>query len=118
MSPSPVDVVSHTRPAATTGDDQPSPGTGVFQSMFRYSVHSTGRFVSVEWPWPVGPRNCGHSWAVAVVATPRSAAKTRRLIRAAIRRFAADIDRLEPGVAPLHHEHAEALLHPRLDVGG
>src|SRR5262249_30055373 len=30
--------------------------------------------------------------------------------------FLPDVDRLEPGVAPVHHEHTEALLHARLDV--
>src|SRR6185369_5275145 len=35
-------VVSHTRPLATAGDDQPIPGTGVFQRTFRDSLHSNG----------------------------------------------------------------------------
>ena len=35
-------VVSQTRPCATTGDDQPRPGTGVFHATFLTASHSTG----------------------------------------------------------------------------
>src|SRR5688572_12524164 len=58
-------VVSHTRPPATTGDDQPRPGTGVRHATFRPSPHSNGRFFSLECPCPPGPRNCGQSSARA-----------------------------------------------------
>src|SRR6185436_17677578 len=50
-----------TRPPATTGDDQPRPGTAVFQATFFVSLHSIGSPCSVECPWPPGPRNCGQS---------------------------------------------------------
>src|SRR6187401_1340135 len=67
-------VVSHTRPPATTGDDQPRPGTGVRHATFRPSPHSNGRFFSVECPSPPGPRNCGQSSARSPAL---HAAKTR-----------------------------------------
>ena len=35
-------VVNQTRPPATTGDDHPDPGTGVFHSTLRDSLHSSG----------------------------------------------------------------------------
>ena len=56
-------VVTQTRPPATTGDDHPSPGTRVFHTTLRDSLHSNGTPRSVEWPWPVGPRNSGQSSA-------------------------------------------------------
>src|SRR6185295_9923933 len=56
-----VAVVSQTRPPATTGDDQPRPGTAVFQATLFVSLHSIGSPCSVECPWPPGPRNCGQS---------------------------------------------------------
>ncbi len=39
------------------GDDHPWPGIGVFQAMFSVAPQCTGNPVSVEWLWPVGPRN-------------------------------------------------------------
>ena len=39
------------------GDDQPLPGMGVFQAIFSVIVHITGKLVSVDFPWPPGPRN-------------------------------------------------------------
>ena len=50
-----TDVVSQTRPPATTGDDHPRPGTGVFHTMFRDSLHASGKPASAECPWPDGP---------------------------------------------------------------
>ena len=52
-------VVSHTLPFATTGEDQPRPGSGRFPSDVRASPHSSGRPRSAECPCPPGPRNCG-----------------------------------------------------------
>jgi hypothetical protein len=52
-----TEVVSQTRPAATTGDDHPRPGTGVFHVTLRDSLQSSGTPRSAEWPCPVGPRN-------------------------------------------------------------
>src|SRR5438552_2836886 len=74
-----VDVVNHTRPPATTGEDQPRPGTGVFHTTLRDSLHSSGRPVSDEWPWPVGPRNCGQSAARSSIAVSVNAQQTTRL---------------------------------------
>ena len=58
-----TDVVSQTRPPATTGDDHPRPGTGVFHThVLRFAPRerqaALGR-VSLA----VGPRNCGQSSA-------------------------------------------------------
>ena len=49
-SESPTAVVIQTRPPATTGEDHPVPGTGVFQTTFRDSLQSSGRPRSVECP--------------------------------------------------------------------
>ena len=43
----------------TTGDEWPRPGMGVFHTTFSVGLHVSGRPVSVEMPWPFGPRNCG-----------------------------------------------------------
>src|SRR5687768_4287488 len=72
---SPVAVVRYTRPPATTGDDQPRPGTLIFQATFLDVSHSTGTFVAVEMPWPVGPRNWGQSSARAGAAQIRISRK-------------------------------------------
>jgi len=39
------------------GDDQPLPGMAVFQAIFSVIVHITGKLVSLDFPWPSGPRN-------------------------------------------------------------
>src|SRR4051812_32658783 len=51
--------------------------------------------------------------SAAATATP---ARSRMSGRLAASGLPSEIDRLEAGVAPIHHEDAEALLHPRLDV--
>ena len=81
-----VAVVSQTRPPATTGDDQPRPGTGTFHAMFFDSLHSSGTPRSVDSPWPPGPRNCGQSCAHAESAAPTSGeqAADARIVHAAI----------------------------------
>ena len=66
--------MSQSRPSATTGDDHPRPGTGVFQVTFSVSLHSSGTTASAAWPCPVGPRNCGQSPARA--GAPATAATT------------------------------------------
>ena len=74
-------VVSHTRPSATTGDDQPRPGTGTFHATLLVSLHSRGRFAAFDSPCPPGPRNCGHCSAVSPVpssSTHAPAATTAR----------------------------------------
>ena len=43
----------------TTGEDQPSPGIGVFQAMFSVSLHLVGSLFSDETPCLVGPRKPG-----------------------------------------------------------
>ena len=40
-------------------NDQPSPGSAVFQAMFSVALHFSGRLVSAECPCVFGPRNCG-----------------------------------------------------------
>ena len=72
-------VVSQMRSPAMDGDDQPRPGTGVFQSTLRDSLHSSGRPVSDAWPWPDGPRNCGHWAADAAVASSNATAMSNGL---------------------------------------
>ena len=68
ISRCPIAAVNQTRPSATTGDDHPRPGIGVFQTTFRDSLQSLGRPCSSEWPCPSGPLNCGQSWASITVA--------------------------------------------------
>src|SRR5215212_3493607 len=43
-----IAVVIQTLPLTTTGDDQPSPATGVFHAMFFVSLHSRGKPCSAE----------------------------------------------------------------------
>src|SRR4030095_15846891 len=72
VSPS-VTVVRNTRSFQMIGDDQPSPGIGVFHFTFDRAVHSTGTFFSAEIPWPVGPRKPGQFSA----GTPTAAVARR-----------------------------------------
>jgi len=52
------------RPPPTTGEDQPRPGSGVFQRTFSVSLHVTGRsWAASACPCPAGPRHCGHGSA-------------------------------------------------------
>src|SRR5262245_25141099 len=41
------------------GCENPRPGSSVFQNTFFVSLHSTGRFLSLDTPWLSGPRHCG-----------------------------------------------------------
>src|SRR5687768_8232959 len=75
-----IAVVIQTRPPATTGVDQPTPGVLVFQATFRPSPHVSGSPRAVECPWPPGPRNSGQSCAKAAVATP-NAIENNRMMR-------------------------------------
>src|SRR5688572_18287366 len=54
-----VAVVRKTRSFQTTGDDQPSPGMAVFQTIFDWACQCCGRFFSVDVPCRVGPRKPG-----------------------------------------------------------
>jgi hypothetical protein len=83
--PSGVAVVNHTRRCATIGEDHPRPGTAVFQAMFCVSLHSTGRPRAAESPCPVGPRNCGQSWAYAISCSRSATVKTRDARTARVR---------------------------------
>ena len=64
------------------GDDQPSPGIGVFHAMFSVALQRIGMPVSDEMPWPVGPRKrvrCsadGPDYACSDPGTSPDAAKT------------------------------------------
>jgi hypothetical protein len=40
------------------GEEKPRPGMAVFQSTFFVSLHSLGRFFSLDTPWLSGPRHC------------------------------------------------------------
>ena len=71
-------AVSHTRPSAITGDDHPEPLTRTFHETFLLSLQLSGRPVSVEWPWPVGPRNSGQSAAYATSLNARISAAVSR----------------------------------------
>ncbi len=70
-------VVSQTCRSSTTGDDQPRPGSGVFQATFSVSLQVSGRWRAAgACPWPSGPRHCGQgmssaAWIVAEL-TPQS----------------------------------------------
>jgi hypothetical protein len=47
------------------GDDHPLPGMGVFHFTFSLSLQRIGTSLASEMPLPAGPRNCGHSPALA-----------------------------------------------------
>src|SRR4051794_18434631 len=59
--PSLLAVVSQTSLPRITGEDQARPGVGVFHFTFFSSLQVSGKPLAVEMPFPVGPRNCGHS---------------------------------------------------------
>ena len=54
------DRVSQMRPSATTGEEWPSPGSSVFQTIFSVSLHVVGSPVTVDLPSRVEPRNSLH----------------------------------------------------------
>src|SRR6185295_9018497 len=56
--PPSIAVVRKTFLPQMIGDEKPSPGIATFQSTFFVSLHSVGRFFSVEMPWLSGPRHC------------------------------------------------------------
>src|ERR1043166_2084170 len=56
------------RRALSTGEDQPSPGTGAFHATLLVLDQCTGTLRAFECPWPSGPRNCGQSSACAAAA--------------------------------------------------
>src|SRR6266542_3970591 len=60
-----IAVVSQISLPATTGEDQPLPGSAAFQRTFVCSFHVTGSPDSWEVPSPPGPRNWGQSSAKA-----------------------------------------------------
>ena len=73
LRPSCSAAVRKIRSPHTMGDDQPSPGIGVFQATPWVAFHSSGRPDSVEMPCPVGPRKQGQFSASAVAhVRPRS----------------------------------------------
>src|SRR5262245_35694482 len=57
MAPS-MAVVRKIRSPQTMGEECPRPSTGVFHFTFLVAPHSVGNPVSVETPWPSGPRHC------------------------------------------------------------
>ena len=58
-SPRLTAVVRNTRSPQTIGDDQPRPGTSVFQATFSVADQRSGRFGPLATPRAPGPRNCG-----------------------------------------------------------
>ncbi len=58
-APPSVAAVTNTRSSNTIGDDQPSPGIGLFQTMLDVWLHSSGISFSWDIPCRVGPRKQG-----------------------------------------------------------
>src|ERR1039457_969092 len=73
LAPPSVAVVTKTRSPQAIGEDQDSPGRGVFQATFSVALHLAGRPVSLEMHCAVGPRNCGQFSAEADVTKAREA---------------------------------------------
>src|SRR5215210_1097423 len=68
----------------TIGDEWPRPAIAVFHFTFFASLHSVGSPVSVETPWPAGPRHCGQFAPPDAPAFElRSVRVKRKLIRKA-----------------------------------
>src|SRR5262245_19427944 len=55
----PSALVRKMRSPQMTGVESAMPGIGSFQTMFFFSLHSTGSLVSLQMPSLVGPRHCG-----------------------------------------------------------
>src|SRR5215212_4115080 len=70
-------VVTKTLSPQTTGDDQATPGIGVFQRTFLPGPHSVGKGGPSTTPDPL-PRNCGDSSAPPAAARPRTTELRRR----------------------------------------
>src|SRR5262245_30963634 len=66
--------VMNTRSPQTIGVELPDAGSGTFQRTFSSRLQVVGRPVSVECPWPVGPRQAGQFSARAAVAASCDAA--------------------------------------------
>src|SRR5436190_6661487 len=78
-------VVRKTLSPASTGEDQPRPGMDCFQTTLLVEDQCTGRFVAIEIPCPVGPRNSGHNAGPPEGGTPSRA--TIKLAMTVTRRF-------------------------------
>ena len=64
-------VVSHRRPSASTGLDQPFPSSGVFQATFSLSPQDRGRsFAAGACPCPAGPRHWLQEGSTSATALP------------------------------------------------
>src|SRR5262245_11280698 len=77
-----ADVTKTVLPA-TTGDDQPRPGTSIAHLTLAVFDQRSGNFASIARPSMCGPRNPGHSASgatTAVVATINAAFTARRAI--------------------------------------
>src|SRR5437870_1733362 len=57
------------------GVELPASGSAIFHLTFSVADHFVGRFVSVEWPCPVGPRHAGQLSARATEETSARSAK-------------------------------------------
>src|SRR5262245_15009614 len=54
-----MSVVRKTFLPQMIGCENPLPGIAAFHKTFFVSLHSVGRFLSLETPWASGPRHCG-----------------------------------------------------------
>src|SRR6185436_20873480 len=70
--PPSVAAVTKTLSPQTMGDDQPSPGSAVFQATFVDASHFRGRSASSTRPCPVGPRKRGQLPAAGVTQGRRT----------------------------------------------
>src|SRR6266850_1240172 len=72
----------------TIGDEWPRPAISVFHFILLTSLHSVGRPVSVDTPWPSGPRHCGQFDPLDATALEfrNVKAKTKPTARVAIKR--------------------------------
>src|SRR5579872_5616662 len=73
--------------------------------MFLVALHSVGTLVALEIPWPVGPRNSGHSSARAVTAAEQDNDNISEEILVIIflssRRSTERLRKIQPGFAPI-----------------
>src|SRR3954463_9992108 len=69
------------RPFCTTGDDHPFPGTSTCQRTFSVLLQWIGKPVALECPWPLGPRNCVQSSAMAHSGPRPTSSASNRSVR-------------------------------------
>ena len=77
LLPSGLADCTNRRSPQTTGDELPSPGMGVRQSIPSLGVHCVGISLSPAVPLPLGPRNRGHGAADKVQTQPTITVSTQ-----------------------------------------